>query len=173
MLHLVKKAQKGDDKAFLILFQKYEQDLYRIAFVYLKNQNDTLDVVQETAYRSFKTIKNLKEPKYFKTWLIRIAINCSLDLLRKQKKVVPLKPELEEYISGDINENIDLEVSIGQLMDRLNEKEKSVVLLRFYEDFTFNEIAETLGIPLGTTKTILYRALEKLRHSMKGDEFHE
>lgn len=86
LLNLIKKAQKGNDKAFCTLFQQYEQDLYRIAYVYVKNQNDALDVVQETAYRSYKSIKTLKEPTNFKTWLVRIAISCSIDLLRKQKK---------------------------------------------------------------------------------------
>jgi RNA polymerase sigma-70 factor (ECF subfamily) len=132
-----------------------------------------LDVVQETAYRSFKTLKNLKEPQYFKTWLIRIVINCSLDFLRRQKKVVQLKPELEENLSGDINEDIDLEVTIRDLIERLNEEEKSVVILRFYEGLTFKEVSETLDIPLGTAKTILYRALDKLRNNLKGDGFYE
>lgn len=169
MLNLVKKAQKGNDKAFLALFQKYEQDIYRMAFMYVKNQNDALDVVQETAYRSFKTIKTLQEPEFFKTWLLRIAINCSLDLLRKQDKVVHLRPEFEKNLTGDINGDIDLEVTVRDLIERLNEDEKSVVILKFYKGLTFKEIAETLGIPLGTTKTILYRALGKLRNSLKGD----
>ena len=173
MLNLVRKAQKGNDKAFLTLFQQYEQDIYRTAFVYVKNQNDALDVVQETAYRSFKSIKNLKEPKYFKTWLIRIAISCAIDLLRKQKNVVQLKPEFEEFISGDINEDIDLEMTVRDLIERLNEDEKSVIILRFYEDFTIKEVSETLDIPLGTAKTVLYRALNKLRKDLKGDGVYE
>ncbi|SET51604.1 RNA polymerase sigma-70 factor, ECF subfamily [Salinibacillus kushneri] len=173
MLDLVKKAQKGNDNAFLTLFQEYEKDIYKIAFVYVKNQSDALDVVQETAYRSFKTIKNLKEPKYFKTWLIRIAVNCSLDLLRKQKKVVQLMPELEGNLSGGINEDIDLEVTVRDLIEGLNEEEKSVVILRFYEGLTFKEVSETLDIPLGTAKTILYRGLNKLRNNLKGDGFYE
>ncbi|MFA9558525.1 sigma-70 family RNA polymerase sigma factor [Evansella sp. AB-rgal1] len=173
MLELVKKAQKGNDEAFLTLFQKYEEDIYRIAFVYMKNQNDALDVVQETAYRSFKTIKKLKEPSYFKTWLIRIAINCSLDLLKKQRKTVQLIPEYEEYISGDVKEDIDLELTLHDLMEYLNELEKSVVILRFYEDLTFKEVSETLDIPLGSAKTILYRALEKLRRNMEEGDVGE
>lgn len=172
-MDLVKKAQKGNDNAFLTLFQKYEQDIYKIAFVYVKNQNDALDVVQETAYRSFKTIKNLKEPKYFKTWLTKIAINCSLDFLRKQKKVVQLKPELVENLSGDVNEDIDQEMTVRDLIECLSEEEKSVVILRFYEGMTFKEVSETLDIPLGTAKTILYRALNKLRNNLKGDGFNE
>lgn len=173
MLNLIKKAQKGNDNAFLALFQKYEQDIYRTAFVYVKNQSDALDVVQETAYRSFKSIKNLKEPKYFKTWLMRIAISCSIDLLRKQKNVVQLKPEYEEFISGDVNEDIDLEMTVRDLIERLNEDEKSVIILRFYEGLTIKEVSETLNIPLGTAKTVLYRALDKLRKNLEGDGVYE
>ncbi|WP_400244281.1 sigma-70 family RNA polymerase sigma factor [Niallia sp. JL1B1071] len=173
MLNLIKKAQNGNDKAFLTIFQKYEQDIYRTAFIYVKNQSDALDVVQETAYRSFKSIKNLKEPKYFKTWLIRIAISCAIDLLRKQKNVVQMKPEFEEFIIGDVNEDIDLEMTVRDLIERLNEDEKSVIILRFYEGFTIKEVSETLEIPLGTAKTILYRALDKLRKDLKGVGLYE
>ncbi|WP_422124498.1 sigma-70 family RNA polymerase sigma factor [Planococcus sp. X10-3] len=172
MLNLVKKAQKGDDHAFYALFQQYEQDIYRMAFVYVKDQNDALDVVQETAYRSFKAIKTLKEPKFFKTWLLRIAVNCSLDLLRKQQAVVRLLPEIEENLSGDADEDIPLEITVRDLIEQLDEGEKSVVLLRFYEDLSFKEVAETLDIPLGTAKTILYRALAKLRKNWKGADLY-
>jgi RNA polymerase sigma-70 factor, ECF subfamily len=173
LLNLVKKAQKGNHKAFLALFQQYEQDIYRTAFVYLKNQSDALDVVQETAYRSFKSIKNLKEPEYFKSWLIRIAISCAIDLLRMQKNVVQLKPEFQEFISGDVNEDIDLEMTVRDLIERLNEDEKSVIILRFYEGLTIKEVSETLDIPLGSAKTVLYRALNKLRKDLKGDGIYE
>lgn len=173
MLNLVKSAQKGNNQAFSKLFQAYEQDIYRIAFVYVKNQNDALDVVQETACRSFKAIKDLKEPTYFKTWLLKIAVNCSLDLLRRQQKVVQLKPELQGNIADNANEYIDLRMTLYDLMECLDEYEKSVVMLKFYEDLTFNEVAETLDIPLGTAKTIVYRALDKLRNNLKGDDLRE
>ncbi|WP_316569028.1 sigma-70 family RNA polymerase sigma factor [Neobacillus sp. YIM B06451] len=169
LVYLIKQALKGNDKAFLTLFQQYEQDIYRTAFIYVKNQSDALDVVQETAYRSFKSIKNLKEPKYFKTWLIKIAISCSIDLLRKQKKVVQLKPEYEEFIPVDDKDDIDLEITIRDLIELLNEDEKSMIILRFYEGLTIKEASEVLDIPLGTAKTILYRALGNLRKKLKGD----
>ncbi len=169
LLNLIKKAQKGNEKAFLKLFQQYEQDIYRTAFVYVKNKSDALDVVQETAFRSFKAIKNLKEPTYFKTWLIRISISCAIDLLRKQKNVVQMKPEYEKFIFVDVNEDIDLEMTVQDLIERLNADEKSVIILRFYEDLTIKEVSESLDIPLGTAKTVLYRALNKLRKELKGD----
>lgn len=141
--------------------------------MYVKNQNDALDVVQETAYRSFKSVKNVKEMKYFKTWLIKIAIHCSIDLLRKRKNVVQMNTVMMEQIAEDVKEDIDLEVTIQELIDVLDEDEKSVVILRFYHDATIKEVAEMLDIPLGTAKSVLYRALKKLRKEMKGDTFYE
>ncbi|MCJ8009292.1 sigma-70 family RNA polymerase sigma factor [Lederbergia wuyishanensis] len=170
----MKKAQKGNDKAFLKLFQQYEEDIYRTAYVYVKNQADALDVVQETAYRSFKAIQSLREPKYFKTWLLKIAIRCSLDILRRQKKVVPLKREFEEMLPSQEGEfDIPLSMSLNDLLELLNEEEKNVVVLRYYHDYTIKEVAETLKIPLGTAKTILYRAIKKLRKQWKGDDVGE
>jgi RNA polymerase sigma-70 factor, ECF subfamily len=170
IIHLVKKAQRGNEKAFLTLFQEYEEEIYRIAYIYVKNQNDALDVVQETAYRSFKSINNLKEPKFFQTWLIKIAINCAMDILRKRQKVISFKPRLEELISEEAKEDIVLEITLRDLIQLLSEEEKSVIILRFYQDFTINEVAGTLDIPLGTAKTILYRSIKKLRHELKGDD---
>lgn len=169
---LVKKAQKGDDKAFLKLFQKYEEDIYRMAYLYVKNESDALDVVQEVAYSSFKKIDTLKNPEYFKTWLIKIAITSSIDLVKKNKKVVQLKPEHEEFL-GSEDEDVSLSITLQELLDELNEAEKSIVILRFYEGYSFKEIAELLNIPLGTGKSVLYRALNKLRKKIKEAEFCE
>lgn len=173
MIQLVKEAQKGNDKAFLQLFQEYENDIYRTAFVYVKNQEDALDVVQETAYRAFKSIKDLREPKYLKTWIIKIAISCSIDLLRKQKNVIELKPEIERVISNKAEKDIPLSMTLEDLIELLNEHEKKVIILRYYFDFTIKEVAETLKIPLGTAKTILYRGLNKLRKELNGEEIYE
>lgn len=162
----MKKAQSGDDKAFLKLFQQYETEVYRMAYVYVKNENDALDVVQEVAYRSFKNIKSLKKPEYFKTWLIRITITHAIDCLGIAKKVVPLRPEFEEFM-GTYDEDLSLSLTIQDLLNTLDEDEKSIVLLKFYNDCTFKEIAVILEIPLGTAKSILYRALEKLRTQTK------
>ncbi|MED3994594.1 sigma-70 family RNA polymerase sigma factor [Peribacillus frigoritolerans] len=166
IIKLVKKAQKGDDKAFIKLFQQYEEDIYRMAYVYVKNESDALDVVQEVAYRSFKKIETLKNPEYFKTWLIKIAITCSIDLVRKNKNVVQLKPEYDECISFE-DEDIPLSITLQELLDQLNEDEKSIVILKFYEGYSFKEIADLLNMPIGSAKSVLYRALGKLRKQFK------
>ncbi|MBO1004120.1 sigma-70 family RNA polymerase sigma factor [Pseudogracilibacillus auburnensis] len=172
MNRLVKKAQKGDEKAYITLFQQYEADIYRMAFVYVKNQEDALEIVQETAYKSFTEIKTLKNPEYFKTWLIRIAINTALSHLSKGKKVVHLRPEYAETFSTN-EKDVSLQITLQDLIERLNETEKSVVLLKYYEDHTMKEIASILDMPLGTVKTTLYRSLDKLRVQMKREDMYE
>lgn len=176
---LVKKAQKGSSEAYIQLFAQYEADLYRIAYVYVRNEQDALDIVQETAYKSFKSIKTLKQERYFKTWLIRIAISCSLDLLRQRKKWEGLAVPQEERViavggmSGADEEAIIESLSLWELIDSLDADEKGVILLRFYKDYTIREVSEVLEMPLGTAKTILYRALNKLRLHLKEDEDDE
>lgn len=169
----MKEAQQGDDQAFLKIFQQYQEDIYRMAYVYMKNQEDALDIVQEVAYQSFKNIKSLKKPEYFKTWLMKITINSSINSINKQKKVVQLNMQHEEYIGAEMEDNIPLSLSLQDVMECLQEDEKSIVLLRFYQSCTFKEISQVLEIPLGTAKSILYRALQKLRQSLEEVEFHE
>ncbi|MFS0576082.1 sigma-70 family RNA polymerase sigma factor [Sporosarcina sp. 179-K 3D1 HS] len=163
---LVKKAQKGNDKAYLMLFRQYEADIYRMAYVYVKNKEDALDIVQEVAYQSYKKIGTLKKPEYFKTWLMKITINCALNLINKNKKVIPLYLDFE-VISGSEDEDIALTLSLHKLINALKEDEKSVILLKYYDDRTLKEISEILDIPLGTAKSVLYRALDKLRQNVK------
>jgi RNA polymerase sigma-70 factor, ECF subfamily len=167
MLEQIHKAQNGDDEAFLELFQRYEHDLYRMAFVYVKNQDDALDVVQETAYKAFKNIETLREPRYLKTWLIKIAISCATDLLRKRKNVVSFNQQELNLISKD-NTDVSMTITVKQILETLDEHEKNIVFLKYYSELTFKEIAELRDLPLGTVKTTLYRALEKLRVQMKG-----
>ncbi|MCF6138839.1 RNA polymerase sigma factor [Pseudalkalibacillus berkeleyi] len=172
MIHLITKAQKGNERAFLKLFQKYEADIYRMAYVYVKNENDALDVVQEVAYRSFKKIETLKNPKYFKTWLIKITITCSIDIIRKNKKVVHLKPESHEQI-GIEDKDISLSITLQEFLEQLNEHERSIVMLKYYEGYTFKEISKLLNLPLGTVKSVLYRSIHKLQKEFKEADFHE
>ncbi|WP_252183472.1 sigma-70 family RNA polymerase sigma factor [Rossellomorea vietnamensis] len=168
----MKKAQKGNEKAFLKLLEIYKADIYKIAYVYVKNEDDALDVAQEVAYRAFKNIQSLNNPQFFKTWIIKIAITCSINFLKKRKRLLQLVPQHEEYI-GLEEEDIPLSLSLQELLDELEEEEKSLVILKFYEGYTFREIADLLNIPLGTAKSVLYRALGKLRKQAKEVDFYD
>lgn len=86
IIGMVREAQKGDKQIFLGIFQKFEEDLYRMVFVYTKNKEDALDIVQETAYKSFKNLHGLKEPQFYKNWLIKITISCLTARTDERKK---------------------------------------------------------------------------------------
>ena len=167
---LIKRAKKGDAGAYERLFAQYEADLYRMAYVYMKNREDAMDVVQETAYRSFKYVHTLKEPAYFKTWLIRILINSAHDVLKKRPEEVVVEPHL---FVVEMDEHIDVKITLEAVMHYLTKEEKDVILLKYYEDYTFEQIADVLQLKLGTAKTILYRALKKLKLALQQEEGYD
>ncbi len=171
---LVNKAQQGNEKAFLALFQPLEGLIYRTAYLYMNNREDALDVVQETACRSYASIKKLREPGHFKAWVVRIAINCALDEIRKRKKVISLESlPLKETLKSGEDTDISLSLSLLDLLKTLPERNKTVVMLKFYHDFTLQMISEAMDLPLGTVKTILYQSLKKLRVKVGEDLNYE
>ena len=170
MEELLRKAQRGDEKAFLELFSMYENQMYRIAFLHVKNEADALDVMQEVAYRMFKNIRSVKNAEYFKTWLTRITMNCAVDHIRKNSKVVQIGTEYLENVE-EISESYEKEVLLGatltELMTALEPEEKNVILLKYYYEYSFQEMSQLLKRPLGTVKSILYRSLKKLKQKAK------
>ena len=157
---LLSKAKKGNDQAFIELLQGEKLKLYKMAYIYMKNENDALDVVQETITRAYANIHTVKEEQYFATWLMRILINTALEMLRKNEKIVPLleqQPEHEQSLTND--EKLDL----LQAIEQLDEKYKTVILLRYYRDLQIKEIADLLGCPEGTVKTNVHRGIQQLK----------
>lgn len=144
---------------------KNKENHYRLAFSYVQNVHDALDVVQESIYKAISTIDTLKNPGYLKTWFYKILVNTSLDLLRKRKKLVVVDDEvLLSYDSGTVAncEDIDLQ----KALDNLPIQYRSVVVLRFFEDLKIEEIAAVLDENVSTIKTRLYKSLKMLRIQM-------
>ncbi|MCG3088411.1 sigma-70 family RNA polymerase sigma factor [Sporosarcina cyprini] len=164
---LLKKAQTGNEEAFLKLIEVEKEKLYRMAFIYVRNETDALDIVQETIYKAYRGIVSVKESAYFSTWLTRILINSALDFIQKTSKIVPIEKDtlerIEAVTSTSREDALDLQEAIGQL----EEKYKTVILLRFYQDLTVPQIANVLDYPEGTVKTNLHRAINQLRMTYK------
>lgn len=140
---------------------KYKENYYRLAYSYVKNADDALDIVQESIYKAISSASSLKNPDYIKTWLYRIVVNTSLDFLRKQKKNIAFDEEILE--SHDF-ETVDTygDFDLQKALDNLPEKYRTVVILRYFEDLKIDEIAEILNENFNTIKTRLYKSLEKL-----------
>jgi len=137
---------------------------YRVAFSYVKNEQDAMDIVSESYLKALKNIKQLKNDEYSSTWLIRIVINTALDHLRKSKKFVAASLE-EELITNETSSHEE-SLELSHALEKLPTDYKTVVILRFFEDMKLTEISEVLEIPLSTVKHRLYAGLEKLNISM-------
>jgi RNA polymerase sigma-70 factor (ECF subfamily) len=168
----VQRAKKGNNKAFQELIEKEKVKLYKIAYIYMKNEEDALEVFQETVYKAFISIKNLKDERYFSTWLTRILINTAFDLLTRKKRIIPMEREmLESKIDPYLPSEKDPDLL--QAVIELDEKYKTVLILRFYRDYTVKQIAELLDCPEGTVKTNIHRGVNLLREILKEDCVYE
>lgn len=139
-----------------------------MAFVYVQNETDAVDILQQAMVQAFERIESLKEPNFFKTWMIRIVINCSKTYLAKMKKLEitdPLELVDVQSVSHTYKEE---ELDLWAALQSLEEKYKTVLLLRFYQDYTVPEVAAILEMPLGTVKTNIRRGLMQLKQKLKG-----
>lgn len=180
-VELVLAAQRGDDQAFYELINQHKARLYRMAWTHMRHEQDTLEAVQETVTRAYIQLKKLRDARFFSTWLIRILLNVCIDELRRRGRQSPSSMELlqglpEErvmYKQDKDGVSIEERLLIEHAVDRLDENEKQVILLKYYEDMTITDISDVLQCPPGTIKTRLHRALNKLRNIMgKGSEAH-
>lgn len=138
--------------------QTHYMGLYRTAYQYVCNEQDALDVVQESAYKAMKHCQCLRQPQYAVTWLYQIVRNESVSFLRKNKYIcVPLYEldgETEPYYV-----DVDLQCALQQL----SVEDHAVVRMRFFEGLSFQQIAEQLQENINTVKSRFYRALQKLK----------
>lgn len=145
------------ERALLDNYEKY----YRVAYSYVRNEQDALDVVQDSAYKAIKNWRKVKEPQYIDTWIYRIVTNTALNLLKKQKNIssyeenLPFLPQEQEPFSH--------RDEVLSLLDHLDETERTILILRFFEELKIDQIARIIQENPNTTKSRLYRALQKLR----------
>lgn len=138
---------------------------YRLAYSYVRNSDDALEVVQESIYKAIATMDHLKSPEYLKTWFYRIIVNTAIDLLRKRNKVVIADDEtLSGYDTGTPDHYTDIDLQ--NALESLPVQYRSIVVLRFFEDLKLEEIAVVLDENVNTVKTRLYRSLKMLRVQM-------
>lgn len=165
-MQIVRQAIDGDQQAFYAVVSARKRRLNHIAYSYLKNETDALEAIQETTYRAWLNRRKVKEPQYFDTWLIRILINYCIDEQKRKKRTLPLLhvPSSAETAKYD-EHKLDLEMAL----QRLKPNYRHAIILKYYEEITFTEIATILRRPEGTIKTWLYKALQQLQeHLSKG-----
>lgn len=154
---IVRKAEK-------LLIENYEK-YYRVAYNYVKSEEDALDVVQESACKVIQNCGSVRNENHLETWIYRVVLNAALDLIRKRVACVPVDPQediLEAY-TEDVYEDMDLQTALALL----DQNEQTIVVLRFFEDRRLDEIAQIMDVGVNTIKSRLYRALRKLKITLE------
>jgi RNA polymerase sigma factor (sigma-70 family) len=164
---LVRSAQAGDRDALITLLREIEPQVYRTAFYILGSEQDALDISQEALIRIYTKINSYEEKAQFNTWVQRIVRNICIDKFRKAKPTISVD-EHEMVFSSETNvedEVISTYIAqdIYEAIDKLPEHHRSVVVLRYIEDFSYNEIAESLNLPINTVKSYLFRARKQMQ----------
>lgn len=171
MDELVQKAKKGDSSAFYLLVEGKLDMLYRIAYSYFKDKEAASDAVQDSLLAAYKSIKSLKEPSKFNSWLTSILVNRCRDILRRQKKA-NFEEYKDEVASHTIHRRdeysaVDASIDISNSLKLLDQKYRDVILLKYIGECTISEISGILNIPEGTVKSRLNYGLNKLKGFME------
>ncbi|WP_128895263.1 RNA polymerase sigma factor SigW [Longirhabdus pacifica] len=178
---LAKKAKGGDRSAFNELVQRYSSKIYNLAYRMLGNVQESEDVVQETFLRVYKNLASYNPTHKFSTWIYRIGTNLCIDRLRKRKPIYSLDMEREDgegvdgyavIASDEKTPEMELilsetQLSIREAIQSLPDKYKSVVILKYFQDLSLQEISEILDMPVTTVKTRIHRGREYLRRKLQ------
>ena len=150
---------------FVLRTSAVKERLYRTAYLYLGNESDALEAVDEAVYQALRSLKQLKCPEYFESWLTRILVNECHKELRRRKRIVPMDV-LPDTADSDEYDRLSLKDAIRRLPEELRE----VVILSFFSGYAQAETAEILRIPQGTVATRQRRALQLLRLELGEEE---
>jgi RNA polymerase sigma-70 factor (ECF subfamily) len=175
---LIQRCQAGDRWAFEEIFSLYRDDVYRFSYLVVRDANLTQDVVQEAFFKVFRSIQKFQFRSSFKSWLYRVAVNEAITILRRRRVKEDLEPMPDisrertavytlrewqpEEAALESEEREILRWAIGQL----DPVHRSVVVLKYFHEFSDTEIGAVIGCPPGTVKSRLHRARELLRNTM-------
>ncbi len=184
---LVEQALQGDQKAYALLLKKYRDTIYYMLLKMVKNKNDAEDLTIEAFGKAFRNLSQYAPEYAFSTWLFRIASNNCIDFLRKKRAVtisIDTTSENNEGYSGIVIQATDLNPEehmiknqkaeeLMEIVQQLKPRYRQLIELRYFKEFSYDEIAQHMQLPLGTVKAQLFRARELLTNIVKKDTKRE
>ncbi len=179
---LVIAAKAGDQSAYTAIMVRYREPIYYLVLKMIRNESDAEDISIEAFEKAFKKLEQYTPEYAFSTWLFRIATNHCIDFIRKKKlKTTSIDNVIDDGESGGMKIQIEgtskdpeetyIEQQKIELMreyvDKLEEPYKTIVTLRYFKEWTYEEIVNELEIPLGTAKAQLFRSRALLSDFMR------
>ena len=176
----IKQVLKGDQNAYADIVNLYQHKLYQICYRMLGNKQEAEDIAQEAFVRAYINLHSYDQKRKFSTWIYRIATNLCIDRIRKKKPDYYLDAEVagtdgldmysqiaaDEKLPEDVVAQMELQDRIQYEISRLPDKYRSVIVLKYIEELSLQEISDILDMPLGTVKTRIHRGREALRKQL-------
>ena len=156
---LLERAKNRDDKAFNELVKRHQQFVYKIALGYLNDNEAAKDITQDVFLKAYRGLPYFQSDSQFTTWLYKICKNHCLNIIRRRKLENDNQPEERNDEMADIS----MKTKLKSLISRLNDEHREIIVLRYYNDLKYEEIARYLGINLGAVKIRLHRAKQELK----------
>ncbi len=163
---LIAKARRGDVEAYNLLVSRWEKRIFNYLWRLVSNREDALDVSQDVFLKVYQSLPKLDDPARFPGWLFRIAHNEAFSMLRRRRPESELTHEPRTPPPGPGLLPIELSLAVQSALGRLTEDQREAVLLKVYQGFKFEEMAEILGCPVSTIKSRLYTALDLLKTTL-------
>jgi RNA polymerase sigma-70 factor (ECF subfamily) len=174
---VVARVRAGDGEAFRLLVDRHSQSIFRLAVRMVGNEHDADDVVQETFLKAYRQIGRFESRASFATWLYRIAVNCSLDLLRQRPRSAEQKEpddcdepaaDPEAHPSPErLTFSVQIQERVTAALAGLTPAERAAFLLRHFEGQSIEDIGRALGLRTSATKHTVFRAVQKVRRVLE------
>ncbi len=161
-LTLVRKSKQGDISAFTELIREKHELLYKISFAYTKNQYDAQDCLSEACIKGFDKIRQLKNEEKFYSWFTSLLINICRKQYREKSKISS-DEDLGDIMDMFSFSTVDDRIIIENLLDKLKDDEREIVVLKYLKDYPLKEVARIIGLPENTVKTKIYRSINFLK----------
>ena len=176
----VANARTGDAEAFRVLVERHSRSLFGLAYRMTGNESDAEDVVQDSFLRAYRQLGAFDDRASFGSWIYRIAVNCSLDLMRARKRrserMQPADPEMDDPIAAlpaldpgpdRLAMSGEIRTRLNSALSRLSETERSAFVLRHYEGMSLEDVGRALECQPGAAKHSVFRAVRKLRRALE------
>jgi RNA polymerase sigma-70 factor (ECF subfamily) len=160
---LIDLARSGDDQAFGELLKRHQDFIYRLAWGYLRDSDGARDVTQEVFLKAYTALPYFRTENSFPGWLFKICRNQCLNILRRRK----LESAVEIDSPGASIQNGALKLRVQRLIEKLPGNYKDAIILRYYDNLKYEQIARVLGVDMGVVKIRLHRAKQMLKDMVK------
>lgn len=164
----VRKAQRGDKEALLHLVLDKKEEYYRLAYSYLRHEEDAMDALEDMIVILYEKVDRLKKPQSFYSWSKTILVNQCHDALRKRKKTTMMET-YQEPLQEKEGESAIHKLDVRQHLERLSPDQKEAIQLRYWLDYDYETIADLTKVPLGTVKSRISTGLKKLKQYLGGE----